>query len=146
MIIVDILISCNRCFADNLPDGKIAEITSIVYGKYLTEYKKISKSLPEEKLKEVIELINFAGKAEEDKLRQEEYYKKIGCYSPYQIGNDIDKQKLYLCMGFSQYCAGEFERSNNYEGRQFAAFKLAKAFVKADIVKSTLKEFEIIWE
>lgn len=139
LIIVDILMSCNQNFYKDLSSEEVGEAVSIVYAQYLTEYKKIPKTLAEKKLEKVMELFELVCKAEEDTQKRDKHYKKIGYKSYPKIVSDIDKQKFYLCSAFSSYCVGEDIKSENWEGRHFAAFKLAKGFVKADIVKSVLK-------
>jgi len=145
LIIVDILMGCNRHFYKNLSSEEVGKAVSIVYAQYLTEHKKVAKTLAEEKLERVMKLFELVCKAEEDTQKREEENKKIGYKSPYKIDNDLDKQKFYLCNGFSNYCAGENVKSENWEGKHFAAFKLAKAFVKGDIVAQSLKHYSIVF-
>ena len=45
LIIVDILMSCNQNFCKDLSSEEVGEAVSIVYAQYLTEYKKIPKTL-----------------------------------------------------------------------------------------------------
>ncbi len=135
LIIVDILMSCNQNFYKDLSSEEVGEAVSIVYAQYLTEYKKIPKTLAEKKLEKVMELFDLVYKAEEETQKRGEHYEEIS----HKIYKDIDKQKFYLCSAFSSYCVGEDIKSENWEGRHFAAFKLAKGFVKAGIVKSMLK-------
>lgn len=145
LIVADIFMSCNQYFYHNLSSEEIGKVVGAVYGQYLTEHKKVPESLARKKVDNVVKLFEFADKAEEDIQERDEYYKKTG-YKPYpKINNDIDKQKFYLCRGFSKYCAGEDIKSENWEGKNFAAFKLAKGFVKSHIVKTALKEFKIVW-
>jgi len=143
LIIVDILVSCSQRFYKNLSSEEIGEAVSIVYAKYLIEHKKISKILAEEKLGKVMKLFDLVGKAEEEVQKRDEHYKKIGYKSYPKIDNDIDGQKFYLCSGFSNYYAGEDIKSENLEGKHFAAFKLAKGFVKSDIVGQSLKHYSV---
>jgi hypothetical protein len=145
LIIVDILMSCNQHFYKTLSSEEVGEAVSIVYAKYLTEYKKISKTLAEKKLERAMELFDLVCKAEEETQKRDKHYKEIGYKSYPKIGSDVDKQKFYLSSGFASYCVGHDIKSENWEGKNFAAFKLAKGFVKADIVKTMLKEFKIIW-
>jgi hypothetical protein len=139
-------VSCYQYFYKKLSSEEVGEAVSIVYGKYLTEYKKISKTLAEKKLERAMELFDLVCKAEEETQKSDKHYKEIGYKSYPKIGRDIDKQKFYLCRGFTSYCVGGDIKSENWEGKNFAAFKLAKGIVKADIVKAMLKEFKIIWD
>ncbi len=145
LVIVDILMSCNQKFYNNLSSEEVGKAVSLIYARYLTEYKKISKSLAEKKLDNVMKLFELVCCAEEETQKQSERNKEIGYKPPYKISDDIDKQKFYLCKGFSNYCVGSDMKSENWEGRNFAVLKLAKAFVKTDIVKTTLKKFKITW-
>lgn len=144
LIIVDIMVSCDQHFK-NLSSEEIGKSISIIYAQYLTEHKKVAKALAEEKLEKVMKLFELVSKAEKDTQKQHEEYEKIGYTSYPKIDNDIDKQKFYLCNGFSNYCAGEDVKSENWEGKHFAAFKLAKAFVKSDIVAQSLKNYSVIF-
>ncbi len=143
LIIVDIAMSCSQHFYKNLSSEEVGEAVSIVYADYLTEYKKISKTLVEKKLEKVMELFELVYKAEEDIQKRDEYYKKIAYKSYPKINNDINKQKFYLCSGFSKYCAEENIKSENWEGKHLAAFKLAKGFVKGDVVANALKHYAV---
>lgn len=143
LIIVDILMSCYQQFHKKLSSEEVGEAVSIVYAKYLTEYKKIPKTLEKQKLEKVMELFNLVCKAEEETQERHKRYKKIGHQSYPKIGSDIDKQKFYLCKAFSSYCVGTDIKSENWEGRHFAAFKLAKGFVKGNIVAHALKNYTI---
>jgi hypothetical protein len=145
LIIVDITVRCSQHFYKNLSSEEVGEAVIIVYAKYLTEYKKVLKIVAEKKLEIVMELFELVCKAEEDIRKRDENYKKIGYKSYPKIDNDIDKQKFYLCSGFAEYCAGEDMKSENWEGKHFAALKLAKGFVKGDIVTNSLKHYAIIF-
>ena len=146
LVIVDILMSCNQLFYKTLSSEKIGENVSVAYGKYLTEYKKLSNILASEKVGKVMKLLDLVCKAEEEAQKRDEQCEMIGYESCPKINGDIDKQKFYLCQGFGSYCAGSDIKVENWQGRNFAAFKLAKALVKADIVKIMLKKFKIIWD
>ena len=143
LIIVDILMSCYQHFHKKLSSEEAGEAVSVVYAKYLTEYKKIPKTLAEQKLEKVMELFDLVCKAEEETQERHEHYKKIGHKSYPKIGSDIDKQKFYICSAFRSYCVGKDIKSENWEGRHFAAFKLAKGYVKGNIVAHALKNYAI---
>ena len=143
LIIVDIMMSCNQHFYKHLSSEDVGEAVSIVYAGYLTEYKKISKTLVEQKIEKVIKLFEIVCKAEEDIQKRNEHYKKFGYKSYPKINNDMDKQKFYLCNGFSKYCVGEDIKSENWEGKHFAAFKIAKAFAKGNIVSNASNQYQV---
>jgi hypothetical protein len=145
LIIVNILMSCNQRFYKNLSSEEIAYAIGRVYGQFLTEHRRIQEATAERKIQKVMELCELADKAEKDIQNQHEEYEKIGYTSYPKIDNDVDKQKFYLCNAFSNYCAGEDVKSENWEGRHFAAFKMAKGFVKWNIVDNSLKHCAIIF-
>lgn len=145
LIIVDIMMGCDQYFSKNLSSEEVGKVISVVYAQYLTEYKKIPKTLAEKELGKVMEFFDLVCKAEENIQKQHEQYEKISHTSYPKIDNDIDKQKFYLCSGFSEYCAGKDIKSENWEGKHFAAFKLAKGFVKSDIIAQSLKHYSIVF-
>ena len=90
-----------------------------------------------------MKLFDSVTKAEETRKKQNEHYKGIGYQPPYNL-NDTDKQRLYLCEGFSNYCAGENMESENWESKYLSSFKFAKAFSISDIVAQALNQFSVI--
>ena len=143
LIIVDIMMSCSQHFCKHLSSEDAGEAVSIVYAKYLTEHKKVSKTIAEKKFEKVMEFLELVCQAEQDIQERGEHYKEIGHNSYPKIGKVIDKQKFYICSGFSNYCAGKDMKAGNWEGKHFAAFKLAKGFVKGNIVSNALKHYSV---
>jgi len=142
LVIVDIIASCHQQFI-NLSGEEIGKAVGRVYGQFLIEYKKLPEAVAEIKIEKVMKLGELVEKAEEDTQKRDEHYKKIGYKSYPKIDDDIDKQKFYLCSSFAQYCAGKDMKAENWEGKHFAAFKLAKGFVKGDIVANSLKHYAV---
>jgi len=145
LIIVDILMSCNQYFYKKISSEEVGKAVSIIYAKYLIEHKKISRATAENKLEKVMKLFELVCDAEEAAQKLGEASKEIGYKSPYKIDNELDKQKFYLCDGFSNYCAGDDIKSENWEGKHFSAFKIAKGFVNGDIVTNSLKHYNVIF-
>ena len=140
LLIVDIIMGCNLHFHKEQTSEEIGESVSVVYTKYLTEYQKVSEMLAEQKLEKVIKLLALWCKAGEQAHERDKHYKKNGPILPYGIESDINKIQLYLCYAFCDY---EDIKSENWEGRQCAAFKFAKAFVLSDIVGTYLKKVKV---
>ena len=90
-----------------------------------------------------MELFGLVREAEEDRQKRDEHYRTIGIKSFPKIDRDVDKERFYLCSAFAKYYAGEDVKSESWEGRHFAAFKLAKALTKADIVAAALKHYKV---
>lgn len=145
LIIADIMMGCEQYFYKSLSSEEIGAGVRQVYAGYLTEYKKVSKALAEKKTEKVSEFLGLICRAEEKAQERDEHYEKVGYSSPFRMDNDINKMKLHLCQAFRNYCVGEDVESVNWEGRGFAAFKLAKSFVKANIVAHALKHYAIIF-
>lgn len=143
LIIADIVMSCKQHFYKKISSEEVGEAVSIVYGKYLLEHKKIPMELADTKMRKLMELLELINKAEEKSQERDEHYKKIGYNPSHRIDNDIDKMKFYLCQAFRDYCVGEDMKSENWEGRQFAAFKFARGSVQADVVTHALKHYAV---
>jgi hypothetical protein len=143
LLIVDIIMGCNLHFHEEYTSEEIGEDVSIVYARYLTEYQKLSETLAEKKLEKVIKFLALWCKAGEQAQEQGEHYKEMDRILPHGIGSDIDIMKLYLCHAFCDYSVGEDEKSEDWQDRQFAAFKFARAFVLRDIVGTYLREVKV---
>jgi len=146
LIIADIVMGCELHFHKEISGEEVGEAVSIIYGKYLTEYKTVSKTLALKKIEKVIKLLELISKEEEKAQEHDEHTKKIGYSRPYRIVNDIDKMKFYLCQAFCDYCVGEDKKSENWEGRKFTAFKFARGFVQADVVTNALKHCSVTFK
>ncbi|MDD4412203.1 MAG: hypothetical protein PHR00_00965 [Patescibacteria group bacterium] len=142
LVVVDILFGCCRCFNENLSSENVGQVVSMIYGKYLTECKQASKTLAEDRVKRVLKLVCAM---EDEMQKQDNQNRRLGYKHPYEIQDEVEKQKFYLCRAFSNYCVGNDVKIKNWEGKNFAAFKFAKSFILADVVKTMLKEFRIIF-
>jgi hypothetical protein len=143
LIILDIIVSCNLHFNRKVSSEEMGEVVSIVYGKYLLEYKKIPMELADEKMQRLMGLLELLDKAEEKDQKHDEYAKEIGYERPCKIGNNIDKVKYYVCTAFCDHCVGEDIKSENWQGRQLAALKFSKAVVLSDVVSMYLKNVKV---
>jgi hypothetical protein len=143
LIIANIMMGCHQHFSKKISSEEVGRGVRIVYEQYLTEYKKISKTIAETKVEQVSEFLDMIHKMEEKAQVSDEYRKDIGHSPSQRIDNDIDKMKLYLCQAFREYCVGEDTKSEHRESRGFVAFKFAMAFVKADVVAHVLKHYTV---
>jgi len=140
LIIVDIMMSCSRHFSENLTDKELGEAISIVYGKYLLELKHVSKILVEQKLNKVMGFFELVAKKEEYMQKRVDHESSMG------TDNEFNKEKFYLCQAFREYCVGENTKAENWEGKAFATFKFAKAFVNSDIVTTLLNDYSVVFD
>lgn len=133
LMIVDTIMGCNQNFYEKMNTEEVGSVVGSVYTKYIVECKNKPKSLAEKRIDQAIELFSFVESAEN---------------SPHNLNmgdDEIKNQKFYLCKGFSDFFAGTDVKALNFQGRSFASFKLAKAFVKTDIVSTLLKEVTVTW-
>ncbi len=146
MIIIDIMLSCNRHFYKFLSSEDISKAVSVVYGKYLLEHKKVLKTIAEDKIRNVMELFDLVSEAKQNIQEKDEHYKEIDYNSYPKIDNEIDKQKFYLVSAFCNYYAGKDMKADNWEEKRFAALKFAKAFVHGDVVANALKHYSVTFQ
>ena len=137
------MIGCQQHFSKKISSEEVGGAVSIVYEQYLTEYKKVSKTIAEIKIEQVSKFLGVICKVEEKTQESDKYRKHIGHSPSHRIDNDIDKMKLHLCQAFREYCVGEDTKSENWESKGFAAFKFAMAFVQADVVAHALKHYTV---
>ncbi len=142
--IADVLIECHLNLSDKVVPQEINNCIAVMYRRCLVEYKRMQEKEAIDKAKRVLDLIEYMEDAKKDTEQTRERAGRRG-YEMNKI-NERDEQKYHLCSGFSDYYAGKDVKSENWEGKHFAAFKLAKAIVETDIVKTTLNDFKIIWD
>ncbi len=143
LIIADIMRSCEQDFHKSLSSDEIGAGVGQIYVRYLTEYKKVPQALAGQKAEKVSEFLGLICRVEDEAQEREEHNKKIGYNSYPKMDNENDKIKLHLCQAFRNYCVGEDIKSENWEGRGFAAFKFAMALAKADVVGHLLKHYSV---
>ena len=131
LAIADILYGCHQKLSGNISPQDINNCVAAVHKQYLTEYKNISEDIATKQVVSVKSFLEYLGTQEYD---NEEANKM----------NAHDKSLFYLCSSFAAYFAGTNIKSKNYEGKQFAAFKLAKAITKGDLVANSLKRYSIV--
>ncbi|GEM_PF-2786581 len=143
LIIVDILIRCGHCFSRNVSNEAVGQTVRVVYAKYLTEYRNVAEPQAEQKLERVMTLYDLVHKAERETDARSACNKRIECASFPGLPRGLDAQQFYICRGFAEYCAGEHVKAENWEGRHFAAFKLAQGLVGGDVVGNALKHYRV---
>src|SRR3989344_5923429 len=133
LIIADLMTSCQINFGGKISNKKIGEEIGFIYVQFLGEVKHLGEVEIEKKTNAIQKLLT-AVEANEDK----EIYKKAG--------NPEDNFRLLICSIFAQLYSGDNLAAKRVEGKRFAAFKLAKGIVKADIIGIMLKEFKVDWK
>ncbi len=141
--VADILLECHINLSNKVSPQEINNFIAVMYRRCLVEYKHMQEKEAIDKAKRVLDLIDCMEEARKDPDQTRERASKKG----YEINgvSEHDEQKYLLCNGFSDYFAGKDIKSENWEGKHFAAFKMAKALVKADIVRNMLKETTVVW-
>jgi len=145
LMIADIFISCGQHFHHKLPSEEIGKVIGAIFGQYLIKHNRVAESLATKRIDNIEKLFKLVDKTEVETQKRHEEYEKIGQPIYPKIKDETEKQKFYLCSGFGKYYAGEDIKSENWEGKKFAAFKLAKAFVINDVVGQSLKHYSIIF-
>lgn len=143
LIIADIMMACQKYLCGRISNEEIGAVVGAVYGRYLTEYKRIAQTTAQQETNKVSEFLDLICRVEDEAKERHEHHEKIGYAQLHRIDNDIDKARLHLCQAFSKYCAGGNARSENREGSAFAAFKLATAFVQGDVVGHALEHCSV---
>jgi len=124
LIVADLMISCQINLGYKISDEKIGETIGFLYVKFLNEVKHFNNDKIKRKI-DTFEKLLSAVEANEKKNNTEE------------------SLKLLLCSTFAELYSGSNLKDEKVEGKRFAAFKLAKAVVKADMIRTMLKEFKI---
>lgn len=133
LIIADIMTSCQINFGEKVSNEAIGKEIGFIYVQFLGEVKHLSENDIEKKTSAIQKLL-AAIETNEGK----EIYKKAG--------NPEDNFRFLLCSTFAELYSGDNLADKKVEGKRFAAFKLAKGVVKADIIKIMLKEFKVDWK
>lgn len=125
LIIADLMISCQINFSDKISNEEAGKAIGFLYTRFLNEVKHLGEN--------------------EIKIKTDALGKLLGAVEANEKkpNNTEEELKLLLCSTFAELYSGENLKDKKVEGKRFAAFKLAKAIVKADIIKTMLKEFKI---
>jgi hypothetical protein len=143
LLVVNITMRCCQYFSAQVSSEEVGRGVSIVYGKYLTEHEHVPTALADQKLGSVLTLLELVDKAEKDVAAKNAHYKNIGLVSSPDIANDANAEQFYLCSGFAEYCAGRDVKAQRWEGKRFAAFKLAKGLVGGNMVARALSQYRV---
>ena len=143
LLMVDITVRCCQYFSAQVSNEEVGRGASIVYGRYLMEHQHVPPVLAEERIGGVVALLNLMDKAKKDLVAKSAHHNTIGDAPSANIADDADAEQFYLCSGFAEYCVGEDMKSECWEGRRFAALKLAKGLVGGNIVAQALGQCKV---
>lgn len=147
LILADLNVSCNIHLSNKITNHDIGYVVGSTYVKFLSEYKKIDIKVAENRGKKCIEFFEFFEDFQERNKKEMEERKRAGGH-PVEIKNEAERIQADLCSAFAEYYTNRILSTHQKEteqGKHFAAFKFAMALVKADLVKTMLKEFSIDW-
>lgn len=133
LIVADLMTSCQINFGEKISNEAIGKEIGFIYVRFLGEVKHLDENNINKRTNTIQKLLT-AIEANEDK----EIYKKAG--------NPEDNFRFLLCSTFTELYSGDNLADKKVEGKRFAAFKLAKGIVKADIIKIMLKEYRVDWK
>jgi hypothetical protein len=143
LLMVDITMRCCQYFSARVSSEEVGRGVSIVYGKYLTEHEHVPTNVAEQRIQSVVALLSLVDKAETDMAAKHAHYENIGLVSSSDIAGDANAEQLYLCSGFAELCMGQDGKSEHWEGKRFAAFKLAQGLVGGNIVATALSQYQV---
>lgn len=128
LIIADLMISGLVHFSEKVTNEKIGEVVGFLYVKFLKEVNHLNEDEIKRKTDKFEKLLTVIETKKE------------------KADNTEEDSKLLLCSTFAELYSGGNLKDKKVEGKRFAAFKLAKGIVKADLIKTMLKEFKInLW-
>jgi hypothetical protein len=130
LIIADLMVSCRIHFGGKISNEQIGRECGFIYVVFLRKVKHLNKNEIDRKTSELENLLTTLEKNED-----KETYRKVE--------KTEDGLKFLLCSSFAELYSGDNLKDRKVEGKRFAAFKLAKAIVKTDLVRIMLKEFKI---
>lgn len=122
LIISDLMVGIINHFNEKISNEDAEKVVTALYVKFLKEVKSLDESQIREKISKLQELLWT------------------------KTDNTQKDLRLRLCFAFSNLYSGDDYKDQKHKGKNFAAFKLAKAIVKADLIKIMLKDYNIIWK
>jgi hypothetical protein len=124
------MVSCQIHFGKIISNEQIGREIGFIYVLFLGKEKHLNKNEIDRKANELENLLIALEKNED----------KETCR---KIGKTKDGLKFLLCSTFAELYSGDNLKDKIVKGKRFAAFKLAKAIIKTDLVRIMLKEFKI---
>jgi hypothetical protein len=143
LLMVNLLMSCRQHFSAHISQEEVGKGVGFLYEKYLTEVKRQPKAEVDGKMEDVLALIDLVSRAEESYCRRQAHCRDSGDTSVPKIDDPVKAAQLHLCQGFAEYCAGPDMKTDVWQGRRFAAFKLAMGLVAGDIVGNALAQYRV---
>lgn len=139
-MVAHIVVECHIMLSRKLSAAEVSEIVTRVYCGYLMAEKNVAEADVELHVSPLMRLWNEFDKEMLRQQETDEYNKSIGRTVKIQMNSD-DQYRFHLCHAFSKWCKGD--DSKTAEGREFAAFKLAKAIVKNNLPVALVKGYKI---
>lgn len=125
LIIADLMLSGQINFGDKISNEEFGKLVAFIYVKFLNEVKGLEKNEIEKRTDSLEKLLDALESGED------------------RADGTADGLRFLLCSVFSElYSAGDL-KDQKIQGKRFAAFKMAKAVVKTDLINIMLKEFKI---
>ena len=131
LIIVGTIINTVIYFKKHISAENAAEFITILYGKYLKEYKKYDDKYINDKLLIIGKILDGFENIDESRLSK--------------IKNEDDKLRFICCKSFSNMYAGSDLKNQYTEYKNLVAFKLAKNVLRNSLIGHMLKKYKIIW-
>ncbi len=125
LIIANLMLSGQIHFGNKISNEKFGKLVVFIYVKFFKEVKSLGKNEIEKRIGSLEKLLGTLESSED------------------RADGTADGLRFLLCSVFSELFSDGNLKKQKVQGKRFAAFKMAKAVVKADLIKIMLKEFKI---
>lgn len=136
LVVVNLIVGKDVHLRNNITHDDFSEKIGKVYIKYLEEVKQLDRPQIDRQVSQVAELIESWNTLSDAQLKGKVLEQEKS--SLYTINSADDMEKFSLCYTFAELYSSENEKN-------IPAFKLAKYFVKNDMMGEFLKEFEVVF-
>lgn len=125
LIVADLMLSGQIHFGDKVSNEEFGKLAGFIYVKFLKEVKNLTEKEIEKRTDALEKLLGSLESSED------------------RADGTADGLRFLLCSIFSELYAEGDIKDQKVQGKRFAAFKMAKAIVKTDLIKIMLKELKV---
>ncbi len=141
LVAVNLIVGKDIHFLNKISHDDFSDKLGRTYVKYLQDVKQADKQEIDIRVGEVARIIKIWTEIKAERLEETDWEPKKR--SLFEINNVDDMEKFTLCCAFAEvYSVGNVSDSIEEE-KNIVAFKLAKYFVKNDMMGEFLKEFNV---
>ncbi len=141
LVAVNLIVGKDIHFGNKIPHDNFSEILGRTYVKYLEDVKQANKQEIGKKADELARIIKAWTEIKAERLDETDWEPKKR--SLFEINSADDMEKFTLCCAFAEIYSESNVPDSIEEDKNIVAFKLAKYFVKNDMMGEFLKEFNV---